>query len=77
MATVNVLDVNLTEEDTQESLLAVMTSSTIKMFKLLLPDENRETINSIVCSTMVEIFNRIDPRKDSWVVHIRNNDAEE
>ncbi len=77
MTTINVLDINLTEEDTQESLLATITGSTIKMFKLILPDESRDTINSIVCSTMVEIFNRIDPRKDSWTVHIRNNDAEE
>ncbi len=77
MTTVNIYDLNLTEEDTQESLLAAITGSTIKMFKLLLPDESRDTINSIVCSIMVEIFNRIDPRTDGWVVHIRNNDAEE
>lgn len=71
MTTTILEDIHLTPEDTEKTLLAAITLNTIKMFMLLLPDEDVETIYTITCSVMIEIFNRIDPRTESWQVDLR------
>jgi hypothetical protein len=71
MTTCEVGDTNLTPEDTAESLVSAITRNTIKLFKLLLPDEDTDTINTIASATMLEILNRIDPRTTPWKVIIR------
>ena len=55
-----ILDTTLAVGDSKDSLLTEVVCSTIKLFKLLLPDDDPDYITIITCSVINEIFNRVD-----------------
>lgn len=64
-----VLDTTLTDRDSKDSLLTEIVCSTVKLFKLLLTEEDPDYITIITCSVINEVFNRIDT-ETTWDLRI-------
>ena len=64
-----ILDTTITDRDSKGSLLTEVVCSTVKLFKLLLTDEDPDYITIITCSVINEVFNRIDT-ETTWDLRI-------